>query len=102
MGAGGGSCEWKCNLCKKDTTFKGSYSRVKAHILHEGMVIEGCPHTLDLQVRDNFHKEHDDAQKIMFFLQYNDLVFKKLYIYIYIYIIFIYIYIYIFIYIYIS
>ena len=64
MGAGGGSWEWKCNLCKKDRTFKGSYTRVKAHILHEGKGIEGCPHTLDLQVRDRFHKEHDDAQKI--------------------------------------
>jgi hypothetical protein len=32
--------------------------------LHEGKRIEGCPHTLDLQVRDKFHKEHDDAQKI--------------------------------------
>jgi hypothetical protein len=64
MGAGGGSWEWKCNLCKKDKTFKGSYTRVKAHILHEGKGIESCPHTLDLQVRDRFHKEHDDAQKI--------------------------------------
>jgi hypothetical protein len=64
MGVGGGSWEWKCNLCKKDKTFKGSYTRVKAHILHEGKGIEGCPHTLDLQVRDKFHKEHDDAQKI--------------------------------------
>jgi hypothetical protein len=64
MGAGGGSWEWKCNLCKKDKTFKGSYTRVKAHILHEGKGIDGCPHTLDLQVRDKFHKEHDDAQKI--------------------------------------
>ena len=32
--------------------------------MHEGKGIEGCPHTLDLQVRDRFHKEHDDAQKI--------------------------------------
>jgi hypothetical protein len=64
MGAGGGSWEWKCNLCKKDRTFKGSYTRVKAHILHEGKGIEGCPHILDLQVRDKFHKEHDDAQKV--------------------------------------
>jgi hypothetical protein len=64
MGAGGGSWEWKCNLCKKDRTFKGSYTRVKAHILHEGKGIEGCPHTLDLQVRDRFQKEHDDAQKV--------------------------------------
>jgi hypothetical protein len=64
MGVSGGSWEWKCNLCKKDKTFKGSYTRVKAHILHEGKGIEGCPHTLDLQVRDRFHKEHDDAQKI--------------------------------------
>jgi hypothetical protein len=33
---GGGSCEWRCNLCKSEKTFKGSYTRVKAHILHEG------------------------------------------------------------------
>jgi hypothetical protein len=26
--------------------------------------MEGCPHTLDLQVRDKFQKEHDDAQKM--------------------------------------
>ena len=48
LGAGGGSWEWNCNLCKKDKNFKGSYTRVKAHILHEGKDIEGCPHTLDL------------------------------------------------------
>jgi hypothetical protein len=64
MGAGGGSSEWKCNLCTKDKTFKGSYTSVKAHILHEGKGIKGWPHTLDLQVKDIFHKEHDDAQKI--------------------------------------
>jgi hypothetical protein len=64
MGAGGGSWEWKCNLCKKDKTFKESYTRVKAHILHEGKGIEGCPNTLDMQARDRFHKEHDDAKKI--------------------------------------
>jgi hypothetical protein len=56
--------EWKCNFCKKDRTFKGSYTRVKAHILHEGKGIEGCSHTLDLQVRDRFQKEHDDAKKV--------------------------------------
>jgi hypothetical protein len=64
MGVDGGSWEWRCNLCKKDKTLKGSYTRVKAHILHEGKGIEGCPHTLDLQVRNKFQKEHDDAQTI--------------------------------------
>ena len=64
MGAGGGSWEWNCNLCKKDKKFKGSYTRFKAHIFHEGRGIEGCRHTLDLQLRDRFQKEHDDAQKV--------------------------------------
>jgi hypothetical protein len=54
MGVGGGSWEWRCNLCKKDRNFKGSYTRVKAHILHERKGIEGCHHTLDPQVRDRF------------------------------------------------
>ena len=44
--------------------YEGSYTRVKAHILHEGKGVEGCRHTLDLQVRDRFQKEHDDAQKL--------------------------------------
>jgi hypothetical protein len=48
MGVGGGSWEWKCKLCKKDKTFKGSYTRFKAHIFHEEKGIEGFPHTLDL------------------------------------------------------
>jgi hypothetical protein len=64
MGVGGGSWIWKCNLFKKERTFKGSYTRVKAHILHEPKGIEGCPHTLDLQVRDRFQKKHDDAKKL--------------------------------------
>jgi hypothetical protein len=55
MAVGGALWEWKCNLCKKDKTFKGSYRRVKAHILHGGKVFEGCPHTLVLQVRDKFY-----------------------------------------------
>jgi hypothetical protein len=46
MGVGGGSWEWRCNLCKKVKTFKGSYTSIMAHILHEGkgIVLEynGC------------------------------------------------------------
>jgi hypothetical protein len=64
MGFGAGSWEWKWNLCKKDKTFKVSYTIFKAHILHEGKGIAGCTHTLDLQVRDRFHKEHDVAKII--------------------------------------
>jgi len=48
-GASGGSWEWRCNLCKKDKTFKGSYTRVKAHILHEGVKgVDVCAFTRNL------------------------------------------------------
>jgi hypothetical protein len=55
MGGGGGSWEWKCNLCKSEKTFKGSYTRVKAHILHEGVKgVDVCAHTKNLEVRAAF------------------------------------------------
>ena len=65
MGGSGGSWEWKCNLCKNEKTFKGTYTRVKAHILHEGVKgVEGCAFTKNPEVRASFKREHDDAQRL--------------------------------------
>ena len=65
MGGGRGSWEWRCNLCKNEKSFKGSYTRVKAHILHEGVKgVEGCAFTKNPEVRDSFKREHDDAQRL--------------------------------------
>jgi hypothetical protein len=62
---GGGSCEWRCNLCENGKTYKGSYTRVKAHILHEGVKgVDVCAHTRNPKVRATFEKEHNDAQKL--------------------------------------
>jgi hypothetical protein len=52
MGGGGASWEWRGNLCKIKKTFKGSYTRVKAHILHEGVKgVEACALTKNPEVR---------------------------------------------------
>lgn len=60
-----GTWEWKCNLCKNDKTFKGSYTRMKAHILHEEINgIEVCAHTRNPEARAKFKKESDDAQRL--------------------------------------
>jgi len=65
MGGGGGSWEWRCNLCKNEKTFKGSYKRVKVHILHEWVQgVEGCAFTKNPEVRATFKREHDDAQRL--------------------------------------
>jgi hypothetical protein len=49
MGGGEGSWEWRCNLCKIEKTFKASYTRVKAHILHERVQgVKGCAFTKNL------------------------------------------------------
>jgi hypothetical protein len=65
MGGGGGSWERRCNLCKIEKTFKGSYTRVKAHILHEvGKGVEACAFTKNSEVRATFKREHDDAQRL--------------------------------------
>jgi hypothetical protein len=65
MGGGGGSLEWRCNLCKIEKIFKGSYTRVKAHILHERVQgVEGCAFTKNPEVRATFKREHDDAQRL--------------------------------------
>ena len=62
MGSGG-TWEWKCNLCKNEKTFQGSYTRVKAHILHEEIKgIDVCAHTKNAEVRAKFKKESVDAQ----------------------------------------
>jgi hypothetical protein len=62
---GGGSCEWRYNLCENGQTYKGSYTRVKAHILHEGVkCVDVCAHIINLEVRATFEKEHNDAQKL--------------------------------------
>ena len=60
---GGGTWEWRCNLCTNGKTYKGSYSRVGAHILHEG-VKRVCSHTSKLEVRVEYKREHDDAQRL--------------------------------------
>jgi hypothetical protein len=65
MGGSGGSWEWMCNLCKNEKAFKGSYTRVKAHILHERVQgVEGCSFTKNPEVRATFKREHDDAQRL--------------------------------------
>jgi hypothetical protein len=65
MGGSGGSWEWVCNLCKNEKPFKGSYTRVKAHILHERVQgVEGCSSTKNLEVGTTFKREHDDSQRL--------------------------------------
>jgi hypothetical protein len=60
---GGGSCEWRCNLCENVKTYKDYYTRVKAHFLHEGVKgVDVCAHTRNPEVRATFQKEHNDAQ----------------------------------------
>jgi hypothetical protein len=65
MDGSGGSWEWRCNLCKNKKTFKGSYTRVKTHILHARVQgVEVCSFTRNPEVRDTFKREHDDAQRL--------------------------------------
>ena len=60
---GGGSWEWRCNLCK--SLYKGSYPRVKAHFLHEtGKGVEGCPKTNDPNERRKYQIEQDEADRV--------------------------------------
>ncbi len=60
---GGGSWEWRCNLCSN--SYKGSYPRVKAHLLHGGgHGIVGCTKTTDLMVRRAYQREQDEADGI--------------------------------------
>jgi len=57
---GGGSWEWRCNLC--NNTYKGSYPRVKAHLLHGGgQGISGCTKTVDPLARRAYQREQDEA-----------------------------------------
>ena len=57
---GGGSWEWRCNLC--NNTYKGSYPRVEAHLLHGGgQGISGCTKTSDPLVRRAYQREQDEA-----------------------------------------
>jgi ribosomal protein L31 len=50
---------------KMTMTYKGSYTRVKAYILHEGVKgVDVCAHTRDPAVRATFEKEHNDAQTL--------------------------------------
>ena len=57
---GGGSWEWRCTLC--NNTYKGSYPRVKAHMLHVGgQGILGCTKTSDPLVRRAYQREQDEA-----------------------------------------
>jgi hypothetical protein len=62
---GGHSCEWKCNLCKSDKTYKGSFTRVNNYIFHEGVKgVYVCAHTRNLKGKDAFEKEYNDAQNL--------------------------------------
>ena len=62
---GGGSWEWRCNLCNNGKIYKGSYTRVKAHILHEGAKgVDVCGHTKNPEARAEFNREHNDAMKL--------------------------------------
>ena len=61
--AGGGSWEWRCNLC--NNTYKGSYPRVKAHLLHGGgQGISGCTKTSDPLARRAYQREQDEVDGI--------------------------------------
>jgi hypothetical protein len=65
MGSGWGSWEWRGNLCTIEKTFKGSYKRVKGHILHEGVKgVEACAFTKNPEVRATFKRENDDTQRL--------------------------------------
>ena len=62
---GGGSWEWRCNLCNNGKIYKGSYTRVKAHILHEGVKgVDVCGHTKNPEERAKFNREHNDAMRL--------------------------------------
>jgi hypothetical protein len=53
---GGGSWEWECNLCHQP--YKGSYPRVKAHLLQElGKGVDSCKKTSDPKKREKYEKE---------------------------------------------
>ena len=59
---GSDSWEWKCTLC--NGLFKGSYPRVKAHLLHETEKgVDSCPVTRDPVERRKYHAEKDEADK---------------------------------------
>ena len=54
---GGGNVAFRCNYCKK--TFKGSYSRVKAHFLKlSGFGIQSCAKVGD-EYQNEMHKLED-------------------------------------------
>eukprot|EP00253_Pinus_taeda_P002383 PITA_02383 len=58
--AGGGSWEWRCNLC--NNLYKGSYPRVKAHLLHGGgQGIVGYTKTTDPLARRAYQREQDEV-----------------------------------------
>ena len=60
---GGGSWEWRCTLC--NNTYKGSYPRVKAHLLHGGgQGIASCKKKTDALVRRAYQREQDEADWI--------------------------------------
>jgi hypothetical protein len=59
------SCEWRCNLCNNGKIYKGSYTRVKAHIFHEWVKgVDVHAHTRNTEVGAKFDKENNDAQKL--------------------------------------
>ena len=59
---GGGSWEWKCNLCH--LLYKGSYPRVKAHLLHDARKgIEHCTKTNDPVERRKCREEQKQADR---------------------------------------
>ena len=49
---GGGTWEWRCNLCTNDETYKGSYTRVRAK------------YTNNPDVRAKYRREHDDSERV--------------------------------------
>ena len=60
---GGGSWEERCNLC--NNSYKGSYPRVKAHLLHEGgQGIASCTKTTNPLMRRAYQREQDEADGI--------------------------------------
>ena len=60
---GGGSWEWRCNLCH--LPYKGSYPRVKAHLLHDtGKGIEHYSKTNDPVERRKYQSEHDEVDML--------------------------------------
>lgn len=54
-----------CNLCLNNKKYKGSYTRVKAHTLYEGVKgVDVCSETRTSEARARYKRELDNAQRL--------------------------------------